>query len=130
MCVSISIRIITCIYLSYAQAKPASVNGKRDSQQLQQTQTINFVIISGKTTLAQIIAHHAGYRPVLVNASDERTAKSIEERVSSAMQMSTILRDARPACLILDEVEGAANMGDGKGAIPLLVRLAQTKLKG
>jgi chromosome transmission fidelity protein 18 len=84
---------------------------------------------SGKTTLARIIAHHAGYRPVLVNASDERTSKAIEERVSGAMQMSTVLQDTRPACLILDEVEGTANMGDGKGAISFLARLAQSKLK-
>lgn len=33
--------------------------------------------------------------------------------------------DARPYCLILDEVDGALNSGDGKSGIAALVRMAQ-----
>lgn len=39
----------------------------------------------GKSTLAHIICKHAGYRPIEVNASDERTASALTERVTRAM---------------------------------------------
>lgn len=80
---------------------------------------------SGKTTLAHIVARHAGYRPMEVNASDERSASVLTDRVRRAMESTTINvksdhRDhGKPNCLILDEIDGA----DAKGAIQSLVEI-------
>ncbi|GFH61721.1 hypothetical protein CTEN210_18197 [Chaetoceros tenuissimus] len=82
----------------------------------------------GKTTLAHIIAKHAGYRPIEVNASDERSASVLTERVTRAMESSTLnissigkkdVMAGRPNCLILDEVDGA----DAKSSINALVNI-------
>ena len=82
---------------------------------------------------AHIVARHAGYRPLEVNASDERSANVLTERVYNAME-STTLRAAssknnnndfgKPNCLILDEVDGA----DAKGAVAALVELIRAEL--
>jgi len=87
----------------------------------------------GKTTLAHIIARHAGYRPIEVNASDERSASVLTERVTRAMESSTLnmqtlsgKKDAlagRPNCLILDEVDGA----DAKSSILALVNIIKAE---
>lgn len=87
----------------------------------------------GKTTLAHIIARHAGYRPIEVNASDERSASVLTERVTRAMESSTLnmqtlsgIKDAlagRPNCLILDEVDGA----DAKSSILALVNIIKAE---
>ncbi len=92
----------------------------------------------GKTTLAHIVARHAGYRPVEVNASDERSASVLTERVKRAMESTTLnLRQingeedemmGRPNCLILDEIDGA----DAKASIAALVEIirAERPLRG
>jgi len=70
----------------------------------------------GKTTLAHIVAKHAGYRPLEVNASDERSASILRERVIQAMESTLSIKSmdgkekdmfGRPNCLILDEIDGA-----------------------
>ena len=48
----------------------------------------------GKTTLAHIVARHAGYRPVEINASDERSAKILKQRVAEATEVRS--RIGRP----------------------------------
>jgi len=88
----------------------------------------------GKTTLAHIIARHAGYRPLEVNASDERSASILKERVVRAMESSTLnlpRKDGetdelagRPNCLILDEIDGA----DAKASIAALVEIIRAEL--
>jgi len=88
----------------------------------------------GKTTLAHIVARHAGYRPLEVNGSDERTASVLTERVIRAMESSTLNvammqgkgNDAksRPNCLILDEIDGA----DAKNAIQSLVDIIRAEI--
>jgi chromosome transmission fidelity protein 18 len=87
----------------------------------------------GKTTLAHIVARHAGYRPLEINASDERSASVLTERVKRAMESATLnlkqlsgVRDemaGRPNCLILDEVDGA----DAKGSISALVDIIRAE---
>jgi chromosome transmission fidelity protein 18 len=70
----------------------------------------------GKTTLAHIAAKHAGYRPIEINASDDRSPQILKEKVLRAME-STLLatytktasngtRRPKPNCIILDEVDG------------------------
>jgi DNA polymerase III delta prime subunit len=93
----------------------------------------------GKTTLAHIVARHAGYRPLEVNASDERSANVLTERVYRAMESTTLNMTSnkhkisktknhddhgKPNCLILDEIDGA----DAKGTVAALVDLIRADL--
>lgn len=91
----------------------------------------------GKTTLAHIVARHAGYRPLEVNASDERSASVLTERVVRAMESTTLNvskgKDGRsviddtaglPNCLILDEIDGA----DAKSAIAAIVEIIRASI--
>jgi chromosome transmission fidelity protein 18 len=93
----------------------------------------------GKTTMAHIIARHAGYRPVEVNASDERTASVLKERVLRAMESSTLaitsesinqkptlsgIISNRPNCLILDEIDGA----DAQSSVSTLVDIIRGEI--
>ena len=41
----------------------------------------------GKTTLAHVCARHCGYRPVEINASDDRSGASLQARVLDAVEM-------------------------------------------
>ncbi|CAG5928696.1 unnamed protein product [Menidia menidia] len=62
----------------------------------------------GKTTLAHIIAKHAGYNVVEINASDDRSTEVFQKRIDSATQMKSVLgANERPNCLIIDEIDGA-----------------------
>ncbi|KAM4750097.1 chromosome transmission fidelity protein 18 homolog isoform 2-T2 [Anableps anableps] len=62
----------------------------------------------GKTTLAHVIAKHAGYNVVEINASDDRSAEVFQKRIDTATQMKSVLgANERPNCLIIDEVDGA-----------------------
>ena len=84
----------------------------------------------GKSTLAHIVARHAGYRPLEVNGSDERSASVLTDRVVRAMESATLDFSAdakekgRPNCLILDEIDGA----DAKGAIQALVDIIRAEM--
>jgi chromosome transmission fidelity protein 18 len=94
----------------------------------------------GKTTLAHIVARHAGYRPLEVNGSDERSASVLTERIVRAME-STTLHTAKmrrsvhnhectddslpkPNCVILDEIDGA----DAKGSIQAIVNIIRADI--
>lgn len=62
----------------------------------------------GKTTLAHVIATHAGYNVVEINASDDRSAEAFQKRIDTATQMKSVLgTNERPNCLIIDEIDGA-----------------------
>ncbi|GFY74627.1 chromosome transmission fidelity protein 18 homolog [Trichonephila inaurata madagascariensis] len=62
----------------------------------------------GKTTLATIIAKHAGYNVVEINASDDRNPEAFRTSLEASTQMKSVLsQDQRPNCLILDEIDGA-----------------------
>ncbi|XP_068583237.1 chromosome transmission fidelity protein 18 homolog isoform X2 [Cebidichthys violaceus] len=62
----------------------------------------------GKTTLAHVIAKHAGYNVVEINASDDRSAEVFQKRIDTATQMKSVLGvNERPNCLIIDEIDGA-----------------------
>lgn len=87
----------------------------------------------GKTTMAHVLAHQAGYDIVEINASDDRTSKVVHERIKSALETRTldsgarrgggmILKDNRPTCVIIDEIDGAGGGSEG-GFINALVKL-------
>jgi len=86
----------------------------------------------GKSTLAHIVCKHAGYRPIEVNASDERSASALTERVTRAMESSTLKmgedsksgKAGKPNCIILDEVDGA----DAKSSIAALVNIVRAEI--
>ncbi|ETW08306.1 hypothetical protein, variant 1 [Aphanomyces invadans] len=78
---------------------------------------------AGKTTLASIAARHAGYNPIEVNASDDRTAGVLRDKIINAMEMQAIFGNNRPNCIILDEIDGAMAGQEGKGAIAALQAL-------
>ncbi|XP_064109296.1 chromosome transmission fidelity protein 18 homolog [Macrobrachium nipponense] len=62
----------------------------------------------GKTTLAHIIARHAGYNPVEMNASDDRSVEVFRKNLENATSMKAVMGvDKRPNCLIIDEIDGA-----------------------
>jgi chromosome transmission fidelity protein 18 len=62
----------------------------------------------GKTTLAHIVAKHAGYEVREMNASDDRQVESFRQILENCTQMKSVMnRDNRPNCIILDEIDGA-----------------------
>jgi len=83
----------------------------------------------GKTTLAHIAANHCGYRSVEVNASDERTESALDSRIEAALETQSVTGDRRPACLVLDEIDGLASSTDGKSAVDHIVKLADASNK-
>ena len=44
----------------------------------------------GKTTLAHIVAKHAGYNPFEINASDDRSTSILTQKIKDAMEMQTM----------------------------------------
>ncbi|GKY95302.1 hypothetical protein MPSEU_000492000 [Mayamaea pseudoterrestris] len=113
-----------------ADTKRDAIHQKKKGSDLRPDESVRVILMSGpagigKTTLAHIIARHAGYRPIEVNGSDERSASVLTERLVSAMESSTLnfseteRRDgkSRPNCIIMDEIDGA----DAKGAVKALV---------
>lgn len=84
----------------------------------------------GKTTLAHIVAVHCGYKPMEINASDERNGPALVSKIVSAMEMTSVTSDKRPNCIIIDEIDGASGGGEGRSAIQALIKLAQAKIAG
>jgi len=67
----------------------------------------------GKTTLAHIVARHAGYRVLEINASDDRSAATVSTRIKNAVDAGTgIASEGRPTCIVIDEIDGASGGGD------------------
>ncbi|KAI8113754.1 hypothetical protein M9435_003746 [Picochlorum sp. BPE23] len=83
----------------------------------------------GKTTLAHIVARHCGYKAVEINASDERSGPELMSRVINAMEMTSVIGENRPNCIIIDEIDGVAAGGEGKSAVSALIKLAQAKVE-
>ncbi len=79
----------------------------------------------GKTTLAHVVANHCGYRPFEINASDDRSAAVLREKITRVMQNQAVLGDKRPNCIILDEADGI----DGKTGIKIIVDMIKAPLK-
>ncbi|KAH9650055.1 AAA domain-containing protein [Citrus sinensis] len=75
----------------------------------------------GKTTLAHVAAKHCGYHVVEVNASDDRSSSTIENKILDVVQMNSVMADSRPKCLVIDEIDGA--LGDGKGAVEVILKM-------
>ena len=64
----------------------------------------------GKTTLAHVVASHAGYNVVEINASDDRSLQAFKVKLDAATQMKSVSNaDQRPNCLIIGKFERCFN---------------------
>ncbi|GAB4820762.1 hypothetical protein N2152v2_007808 [Parachlorella kessleri] len=77
----------------------------------------------GKTTLAHVVARHCGYRPVEINASDDRSGAALAARVLDAVEMRAVMGERRPNCVIVDEIDGATGGAEGRSAISALLKI-------
>ncbi|KAJ9472586.1 Chromosome transmission fidelity protein 18 [Diplonema papillatum] len=82
---------------------------------------------AGKTTLANVIAQHCGYAPLQINASMDRTASSLDQKIDVAATGAATL-GTKPSCLILDEVDGVAK-SSGPGVLSKLIRVSSAAWK-
>ena len=67
---------------------------------------------------------NVSYNPVIINASEERTAKQLVQRIESVANMESLTlnnQERKPNLLILDEVDGTLE-GENKGAITNLLK--------
>ncbi len=91
------------------------------------------LFVSGKTTLAHILARQAGYHPYEINASDDRNSAILESKIRAATEMQSLSfgteHVARPNCVILDEIDGVSGETGGQDAIAMLVKLVQAEAK-
>ncbi|KAI9028470.1 hypothetical protein DFJ74DRAFT_658916 [Hyaloraphidium curvatum] len=85
----------------------------------------------GKTTLAHVVARHCGYDVIEVNASDERAASTLVQRVESATQNLSLAGAARgkatgkPSLIVLDEIDGVSSAeSGGVSFVQVLVEMA------
>ncbi|KAG9446182.1 hypothetical protein H6P81_012310 [Aristolochia fimbriata] len=81
----------------------------------------------GKTTLAYVAAKHCGYHVVEINASDDRSTSIVESKILDAIEMKSVLADAKPKCLVIDEIDGAQS--EGKGAVEVILKLLASDKK-
>jgi chromosome transmission fidelity protein 18 len=79
----------------------------------------------GKTTLAHVCAKQAGYEVIEVNASDDRSRDVVKNRIRTSLGTESVKnvsnlkalngpqKVAKPACVVVDEVDGVVT---GSGA--------------
>ncbi|KAI8824892.1 uncharacterized protein EV422DRAFT_516644 [Fimicolochytrium jonesii] len=65
----------------------------------------------GKTTLAHVIARHAGYSVAEINASDDRTGGAIKNKLVGALETQSVMGTKKPSLLVIDEIDGASSSG-------------------
>jgi chromosome transmission fidelity protein 18 len=86
--------------------------------------------------LAHIVANHCGYRPVELNASDDRSAEALRDVLSRSMGSNTLddigigafsgeKGESKPNCVILDEIDGV----DGRAPIDALIAIIRAPLQ-
>ncbi|KAJ3219640.1 hypothetical protein HDU67_000128 [Dinochytrium kinnereticum] len=80
----------------------------------------------GKTTLAHVVAKHAKYNVIEVNASDDRSGEAVVAKIQHALESKSI-RTGKPNLVIIDEIDGAA--GGDNSIIKMLVELALSSSK-
>lgn len=55
-----------------------------------------------------MVAKHAGYKVVEINASDDRSTEAFKTALENATQMRSVVdQEGRPNCLVFDEIDGA-----------------------
>ncbi|KAL2761168.1 hypothetical protein ACRALDRAFT_2095583 [Sodiomyces alcalophilus JCM 7366] len=84
----------------------------------------------GKTTLAHVCARQAGYEVMEINASDERSRDVVKNRIRTSLGTESVKtvenvkshegerckqKVARPACVVVDEVDGVVSGSGSSG---------------
>ncbi|KAJ4270518.1 Chromosome transmission fidelity protein 18 [Fusarium torreyae] len=81
----------------------------------------------GKTTLAHVCARQAGYDVMEINASDDRSRDVVKNRIRTSLGTESVKtvsnckegegpqRLAKPACVVVDEVDGVVSGSGGSG---------------
>lgn len=60
-----------------------------------------------------MVAKHAGYRTLEINASDDRSAATVSVRIQNAIDAGSGLgSEGRPTAVVIDEIDGASGGGD------------------
>ncbi|KAL9654406.1 hypothetical protein ABK040_010433 [Willaertia magna] len=80
----------------------------------------------GKSSLAHIVAKQAGYNPVEINASDERSKEKLLPKIQMFAQVNNVFGNGKPNLLILDEIDGVQN-SESKSVISEILKLAYPK---
>lgn len=80
----------------------------------------------GKTTLAHVAARQAGYEPLEINASDDRTGGVVKGKIRNMLTIEGVKSCGltsgkkkvcgRPVCLVIDEIDGVTGGGGGSGS--------------
>ncbi|KAL1923537.1 uncharacterized protein VTP21DRAFT_8517 [Calcarisporiella thermophila] len=83
----------------------------------------------GKTTLAHIVARHAGYEVIEINASDDRTGEAVRNKVRNATEMQSVVGKNKPNLLIIDEIDGVSSSGGNDSFIKSLIDLITVEPK-
>ncbi|KAM0563748.1 hypothetical protein ACHAPJ_001480 [Fusarium lateritium] len=81
----------------------------------------------GKTTLAHVCARQAGYDVMEINASDDRSRDVVKNRIRTSLGTESVKtvsnrkegegpqKLAKPACVVVDEVDGVVSGSGGSG---------------
>lgn len=80
----------------------------------------------GKTTLAHVCAKQAGYEVIEINASDDRSRDVVKNRIRTSLGTESVKnvsnrkddaaqKVAKPACVVVDEVDGVVTGSGGSG---------------
>ncbi|KAK9868710.1 hypothetical protein WJX84_007857 [Apatococcus fuscideae] len=117
----------------FGGAKPARGIGEKPAQTASIDMTVDqkLLLLSGppglgKTTLAHTIAKHCGYRAYEINASDDRTGRTLENKISDAVDTQSALGRRLPNLVIIDEVDGVAGGSEGRSAVSTILNLVQS----
>ncbi|KAF3289892.1 hypothetical protein TWF970_003636 [Orbilia oligospora] len=114
----------------------AAAGKKNDKSMLSEEQRSRRILLVtgppglGKTTMAHVLAKQAGYEPLEINASDDRTASVVKNRIKDVVGTNTVhMGDAKrgkPICVVIDEIDGVTGDGAGEGGfIKALVDLIE-----
>ncbi|KAG9510028.1 Replication factor C subunit 1, partial [Fragariocoptes setiger] len=80
----------------------------------------------GKTTTAQLVCKELGFSYIEFNASDTRSKKELDDKLTVILKNSTL--NFRKNCLIMDEVDGMSGNEDRGGTAQLIQLIKTSKI--
>lgn len=141
----------TIVFPNSSRPKPASARKQGAQQQEEEERQHRKILMLtgppglGKTTLAHVCARQAGYEVLEINASDDRSKDVVKGRIRTSLGTESVktvehakpkpgakIKVARPACVVVDEVDGvtAGSGASGEGGfVKALIDLVMTDQK-
>lgn len=138
----------TVVFPHSARPKPAAARKQAGQQQEEEEKPHRKILMLtgppglGKTTLAHVCARQAGYEVIEINASDDRSRDVVKGRIRTSLGTESVktvehakpkpgakVKVARPACVVVDEVDGvtAGSGASGEGGfVKALIDLVMT----